>query len=286
MSYAIESGKKLPGMIFALFTSIFVGAHMSNISRVNNAAAPLLSSEAQNTVQPAEQSLAFSSALTQAVSSTSISLLTPSIASSLMHRSMTTGVPTKEFEAYGGYDAVKAEFEKNGGTYSLDDIPSEERHQLAQIVADTGVGNMSVLAAENMPQPDVATQKMAASVLNLAIEVPTASTAANLMARSMTTGVATSEFQQYGGYDSVKTVFEANGGTYDLNAIPSDQRKLLAQEIANTGVGNMALLLQEHIDIPESVKQTLSAYGIELNLAQTAFVDSERYIDSFMNSRS
>lgn len=259
---------------------------MSYISPVNNVATPLQVNETQNSLPTVEQGAAFSDAMTKAVNATSVALLTPSIASSLMHRSMTTGLHTKEFEVYGGYDKVKAEFEKNGGSYSLDDIPSEERHQLAQIVADTGVGNMSVLAAENMPQPDIATQKMATSVLNAAIEVPTASTAANLMARSMTTGVATSDFQQYGGYDSVKTVFEANGGTYDLNAIPNDQRKLLAEEIVSTGVGNMALLLQEHIDIPESVKQTLSAYGIELNLAQTAFVDSERYIDSSMKSRS
>ena len=144
----------------------------------------------------------------------------------------------------------------------------------------------SVLAAENIPQPVLAMQEMAAPSSAMATEVPTASTAANLMNRSMTTGVATSEFQKYGGYETVKTVFEAHGGTYDLNAIPKDERKKLAQEIANTGVGNMALLLQEHIAIPESVKQTLASYGIELNAAQTAFVDSKSYIDTFMNSRS
>lgn len=45
--------------------------------------------------------------------------LTPNLARDLMQKSMTSsGVPTSEFEKYGGYDAVKAIYEKNGGDYS------------------------------------------------------------------------------------------------------------------------------------------------------------------------
>ena len=45
--------------------------------------------------------------------------LTPQIARDLMQRSMTGGgAPTSEFQKYGGYDAVKAEYDKSGGDYS------------------------------------------------------------------------------------------------------------------------------------------------------------------------
>lgn len=45
--------------------------------------------------------------------------LTPNIAKNLMQGSMTgSGVPTSEFEKYGGYEAVKAVYDKSGGDYS------------------------------------------------------------------------------------------------------------------------------------------------------------------------
>ena len=45
--------------------------------------------------------------------------LTPQIARDLMQRSMTSsGAPTSEFQKYGGYDAVKAVYDKSGGDYS------------------------------------------------------------------------------------------------------------------------------------------------------------------------
>ena len=47
--------------------------------------------------------------------------LTPQIARNLMQGSMTGGgVPTQEFNKYGGYDAVKAVYDKSGGNYSGD----------------------------------------------------------------------------------------------------------------------------------------------------------------------
>jgi hypothetical protein len=45
--------------------------------------------------------------------------LTPEMARSLMQRSMTSsGVPTSEFQKFGGYDTVKALYDKSGGDYS------------------------------------------------------------------------------------------------------------------------------------------------------------------------
>jgi len=45
--------------------------------------------------------------------------LTPEMARTLMQRSMTSsGVPTSEFQKFGGYDTVKALYDKSGGDYS------------------------------------------------------------------------------------------------------------------------------------------------------------------------
>jgi hypothetical protein len=38
--------------------------------------------------------------------------------------------------------------------------------------------------------------------------------AADLMGRSMTEGVSNLEFDRYGGYDAVKDVYDASGGSY------------------------------------------------------------------------
>jgi hypothetical protein len=78
--------------------------------------------------------------------------LTPAVAQSLMYRSMTTGVPNAEFDQYGGYSAVKAIFTANGGSYSLNAIPADQRKALAMQVASTGMGNMSAPITENILQ--------------------------------------------------------------------------------------------------------------------------------------
>ena len=71
--------------------------------------------------------------------------LTPEIAQDLIWRSMVTGVPTTEFEKYGGYEAVDAMYKAGGGQYSHDAIPVDLRNQLGQQVAQTGAGNLSIL---------------------------------------------------------------------------------------------------------------------------------------------
>jgi hypothetical protein len=71
--------------------------------------------------------------------------LTPEIAQDLIWRSMVTGVPTTEFEKYGGSEAINAMYKAGGGEYSHDAIPVDLRNQLGQQVAQTGVGNLSIL---------------------------------------------------------------------------------------------------------------------------------------------
>lgn len=77
--------------------------------------------------------------------------LTPEIARDLMYRSMTTGAPTSEFNRYGGYDAVASMYTQGGGGYSLSEIPAAQKTALAQQIANSGVGNLSLLAETNTP---------------------------------------------------------------------------------------------------------------------------------------
>ena len=77
--------------------------------------------------------------------------LTPDIARDLMYRSMTTGVPTNEFFQYGGYQAVKNAYERAGGGYSINEIPSSRKTELAKQVSETGIGNLAILAETRTP---------------------------------------------------------------------------------------------------------------------------------------
>ena len=64
--------------------------------------------------------------------------LTPNIARDLMQRSMTGGgAPTSEFQKYGGYDAVKAVYDKSGGNYSGQGDPYPEQ-TANKTIADAG----------------------------------------------------------------------------------------------------------------------------------------------------
>jgi hypothetical protein len=77
--------------------------------------------------------------------------LTPAIAKDLIQRSMTTGAPTSEFNSYGGYAAVKAMYDANGGTTSRDEISAADLKNYANIVANTGVGELGILRDTNTP---------------------------------------------------------------------------------------------------------------------------------------
>lgn len=77
--------------------------------------------------------------------------LTQQIANDLMWRSMTTGAPTSEFNKYGGYDAVAAMYNSGGGKYDYSQIPQDKMASYANTVANTGVGNLSILKETNTP---------------------------------------------------------------------------------------------------------------------------------------
>lgn len=215
------------------------------------------------------------------------SSLTPSLASSLMYRSMTTGVPTSEFDQYGGYSAVKALFDANGGSYSLEAIPSAQRQELAQQVASTGIGNMSLLIQEHVSLLPSGLAQMANNGIDSApifhkIQAAQSSTAQgpaplsgpetslspvvaqSLMHRSMTTGVEKSEMDAYGGYDAVKAMFDSNGGTYGTDNFTTAEKQALATQVASSGVGNFALPISQHLSISAAVLKTMRDNGIDL----------------------
>jgi hypothetical protein len=89
--------------------------------------------------------------------------LTPEIAQDLIWRSMVTGVPTTEFEKYGGYETVHAMYTAGGGEFSHDAIPVDLRNQLGQQVAQTGVGNLSILEKTGNALSAAAIENMAKS---------------------------------------------------------------------------------------------------------------------------
>jgi hypothetical protein len=72
--------------------------------------------------------------------------LTPAIAKDLMQQSMTTGVSTALLDSYGGYGAVKSLYEKGGGQLDTSGMSAAELKAAAQKVAETGVGDMNLLA--------------------------------------------------------------------------------------------------------------------------------------------
>ena len=122
------------------------------------APAPAPAPAATSTPKPATSVAAGNQAAIAAVKAAAASTpkpapaaITPEIARDLMVRSMTTGVPTSEFDRYGGYNAVAAVYNNSGGTYSLDNVPKETLTSLANTVAQTGVGNLSVLKLAGVP---------------------------------------------------------------------------------------------------------------------------------------
>ena len=296
---------------------------MSNIVSVNSQTYPSPSVDSTANVAVANQSSGFSYMMGQVKGANTA--LTPSLATSLMQRSMTTGVPTSEFDQYGGYSAVKAMFDANGGSYSLDAIPSSQRQQFAQQIAATGTGNMSLLINEQVAllpsglaemnkngvdsapivqKIQLAQVEMSRSVeqLSAAEFMLTPTVATNLMHRSMSTGVPTSEMVSYGGYDAVKAMYDSVGGRYATQEFTSAEKQTLAEQVATSGIGNFALPIDQGIKVSNAALQTMRDNGIDqatLNKIELAmnktqissssfapvafpFVDTNSFIDSFM----
>ncbi len=89
----------------------------------------------------------------------------------------------------------------------------------------------------------------------------TADIARELMQRSMTTGVPNSEIAKYGGYDAIKSMYDAGGGQYGLSAIAPADLQRYANTIAQTGVGNLSALTQAGIAMTPAGIANMQANG-------------------------
>ena len=120
--------------------------NLNNASTNTIASVPVSQATSQITVgQPTGTSLPKITNNNAALVAPPSNTLTAAIARDLMQRSMTTGVPTAEFNRYGGYAAVKQLYEQGGGTYTGNEISPADKKKYATQIATTGVGNLSLL---------------------------------------------------------------------------------------------------------------------------------------------
>lgn len=97
--------------------------------------------------------------------------------------------------------------------------------------------------------------------------------AQDLMWRSMTTGAPTSEFDKYGGYQAVASVYNNNGGTYDRNSISADFMSNAAKTVASTGVGNLGILKDTNTPLSLSGVLAMQNNGIGADFINKAVND-------------
>jgi hypothetical protein len=88
--------------------------------------------------------------------------------------------------------------------------------------------------------------------------------AKDLMIRSMTTGAPTSEFDKYGGYEAVSSMYVAQGGGYDpYKEASASQLQELAQTVARTGSGNLAILKETGTPLTAEGAASMVKNGID-----------------------
>jgi hypothetical protein len=96
----------------------------------------------------------------------------------------------------------------------------------------------------------------------------TPAVAANLMQRAMTTGVSTPELDRYGGYNAVQALYNASGGSYNTGDFDKTFLQSAANQVANTGVGNLLSLAATNTPLTAAGATAMSNNGIgALNVA-------------------
>lgn len=179
--------------------------------------------------------------------------LTPSVAQSLMYRSMTTGVPRAELEQYGGYSAVKAMFDSGGGSYSLNAIPAAQRQAFGQQIASTGVGNMSLVLNEHIALPPSIFDQMANNGINQDF--------IDQVNQEAQDGVT------IGNQDSVNSL------DVEVPLAPIIEKNLIPEHIARPLAGSKTISATEiNVNVSEATQQNSAA----------PFIDSQSYIDTLM----
>ena len=151
---AAQDLTKLTGATTTAAPTSTAAQQLTNLNNATTAAAPtntissvpVSQATSQITVgQPTGTSLPSITNNNAAVAAQPSNVLTAAIAKNLMHRSMTTGAPTSEFDRYGGYAAVQKLYEQGGGTYTGNEVSNADKKTYAAQIATTGVGNLSLL---------------------------------------------------------------------------------------------------------------------------------------------
>jgi hypothetical protein len=166
--------------------------------------------------------------------------LTPDIAQNLIWRSMATGVPTTEFDKYGGYEAVHNMYAAGGGQFSHDAIPTDLRNELAQTIAKTGSGNLSLLKETGTPL----TTEGAANMVRNGIDP------ANID-RFVESGIPFAE----GALDAAKFATSTGGYTQ------SDARQMLERAAKSGGYNTDNLDSWVEMAGREGIEKTLAAFA-------------------------
>lgn len=89
--------------------------------------------------------------------------------------------------------------------------------------------------------------------------------AQDLMWRSMTTGTPTSEFDKYGGYDKVNAMYAGNGGGYGFDEMTPEFLDSVDNIIADSGVGNLAVLRLTGTPLSAAAYQRLASSGVGID---------------------
>jgi hypothetical protein len=153
---------------------------------------------------------------------------------------------------------------------------------LATQVANTsGMGVQGIGVNTSLPAADAAVSKLPvttnATTTSAAGSGPlTPALAANLMQRAMTTGVSTPELDRYGGYNAVKALYDAGGGSYNTGDFDKTFLQNAANQVASTGVGNLLSLAATNTPLTAAGIAAMQNNGIgALNIAD----NTRRYSD-------
>jgi uncharacterized membrane protein len=108
--------------------------------------------------------------------------------------------------------------------------------------------------------------------------------AANLMYKSMTTGVSSAVLDRYGGHAAVQKAYLDSGGQMSLNAIPKATMEVLANQVAKQGYGNMSALAVAGVPFTEATAQAMRSHGhTDATIAEVA--DRVRNFDYYSSQR-
>jgi hypothetical protein len=196
--------------------------------------------------------------------------LTPEIAKDLMIRGMTTGVPTTEWEKYGGSEAIKAMYEAQGGGYDpYKEASASQLQELAQTVARTGSGNLQLLKETNTPL----TTEGAANMVKNGIDPTSIDRFAQQGIPFAEGALDAAKFAtSTGGYtqSDIRQIFEraAKSGGYDTNNLDS----WIARAESNGIEESLAAFAKDNPGVGAavtSISKDLGALSAKRVLAQT-----------------